>query len=102
MKSTGYVPEVFTSIDEFLLIPEIFPGGCVLADVQMRGGNGLELHRRLKKRGVSIPVILLTAYDTDELRAEAKRIGISGFFRKPIDDQALIDAIEWTVNQSYQ
>ena len=73
---------------------------CVIADVQMPGGNGLQLPQHLRQNGLSLPVILLTAQDTAEMRTLAKREGISAFFRKPVDDQALIDAIEWAVNEA--
>lgn len=73
---------------------------CVIADIQMHGSSGLELQQRLQQRGSSIPVILLTAQDTPEIRAKAKSGGFSGFFRKPVDDQALIDSIEWSLSQA--
>jgi FixJ family two-component response regulator len=72
----------------------------VIADVQMPSGNGLQLQQRLRENGLSMPLILLAAQDTDEMRAEAKCGGFAGFFRKPVDDQALIDAIEWALNKA--
>jgi FixJ family two-component response regulator len=101
MRSAGYAPEVFASVDEFLARPTFVEHGCVIADVQMRGGNGLQLQRRLKEHGSTMPVILLTAQDSTATRDEAKRSGFSAFFRKPVDDQALIDAIEWALNQTH-
>ena len=99
LRSAGFLPTVFTSVDAFMARAPFDAHGCVIADVQMRGGSGLELTRRLKDGGSAIPVILLTAQDSDELRSEAKRSGFAAFFRKPVDDQALIDAIEWSLNQ---
>jgi CheY-like chemotaxis protein len=40
-------------------------------------------------------VIFVTAYDTEENRAEAKNVGAAAFFRKPVDGQALLDAVAW-------
>lgn len=100
MRSAGYLPEVFASVDEFMARPTFAKQGCVIADVQMRGGNGLQLQQRLKEQGCTMPVILLTAQDTEEMRAKAKRSGFAAFFRKPVDDQALIDAIQWALNQA--
>lgn len=98
MRSVGFCPAVFHSIDDFLSGGTLDRGACILADVRMPGGDGTVLPRRLREIGFSIPVILLTAQDTDETRAQAKLEGCSGFFRKPVDDQALIDAIEWALD----
>jgi len=99
MRAVGFCPAVFSSIDDFLSGGALDTGACVLADVRMPGGGGAGLPRRLQEVGSSIPVILLTAQDTDEIRGQAKLGGCSGFFRKPVDDQALIDAIEWALDR---
>lgn len=101
MRSAGYVARVFSSADEFMHTPEFASYACVIADIQMHGSSGLELQHLLQERGSSIPVILVTAQDTDAVRAEAKRFGFAAFFRKPVDDQALIDAIEWSLSQAH-
>jgi DNA-binding response OmpR family regulator len=51
--------------------------------------------------GFDTPVILITAYDTVETRAEARQVGASAYFRKPVDDQALLDAIEWALSHRH-
>ena len=85
-------------VDEFLATSVECDSACVVADVLIKGTNSLDLPRRLKERGLDIPVIFMTAYDTSEAREEVKNIGAAGYFRKPIDDQALIDAIQWAVD----
>jgi FixJ family two-component response regulator len=70
---------------------------CVIADIRMPETSGLELPVLLAKQGTRIPVIFVTAYDTEENRLEARRVGAAGFFRKPVDGQALLDAIAWAV-----
>jgi len=45
-------------------------------------------------------MIFVTAYDTEENRATAKRAGAAAFFNKPVDVQALLDAIIWAVDTS--
>ena len=60
--------------------------------------NGLELQRELAARGSNLPVIFITGYDTEEVRRQADKEGIYGYFRKPVDDQALLDAIRWALS----
>jgi FixJ family two-component response regulator len=97
LRSLGYAPVMFSSVDEFLTAPRLAASACVIADVTMRGSLGTTLARALKERGEPLPVILVTANDSDEVRAEARRCGASAYFRKPVDDQALVDAIEWAL-----
>ena len=66
---------------------------CLVTDVRMTGMNGLELHQKLIERGFKLPVIFITGYDTPETRIEVSKIGAFGYFRKPVDDQALLDTI---------
>jgi FixJ family two-component response regulator len=68
---------------------------CVIADIRMPDVSGLELPGLLARDVHRPPVIFVTAYDTEENRAEAKNVGAAAFFRKPVDGQALLDAIAW-------
>ena len=55
--------------------------------------SGLELHQELIERGFRLPVIFITGFDDEEARSQAGKSGAFGYFRKPVDDQALLDAI---------
>lgn len=72
--------------------------GCVVTDMTLPGMSGLELKLHLNAARNSIPVILLTANDTAETRAAAHEAGAVGYFRKPVDTQALLDVIRWAIN----
>ena len=99
LRSAGFQAETFASAQEFLDAGRFAEGACVIADVMMPGLGGLELREKLAEAGSSLPVILVTAYDTPETRERAKRLGVAGYFRKPVDDQALLDAIQWVVQK---
>jgi two-component system response regulator TtrR len=71
---------------------------CLIVDIKMEGLSGLELQQKLAERGTKIPIIFLTAFDSKESRLQAKRYGAVGFFRKPVDDQALLDTIQLAVS----
>lgn len=62
--------------------------------------SGLELPDLLARKGHRLTVIFVTAYDTKQNRAAAKRAGAVGFFRKPVDGEALLDSIAWAVEAS--
>ena len=65
----------------------------LLVDVATASHSAASLHVQLQERGLSMPVIYLTDCDTDRMRCEARTQGAAGYFRKPIDEQALVDAI---------
>jgi FixJ family two-component response regulator len=98
--STGIRARTFASAHDFLKADVPLDGTCVITDVKMQGMTGLELHQKLRADGVRVAFIFVTAYDTDDARAQAKKAGAVAYFRKPVDDQALIDAIEWALSKS--
>jgi FixJ family two-component response regulator len=77
------------------LLAKDFPDrpGCLLLDVRMPGISGLDLQKQLNARGVSKPIIFLTAYADVPMTVEAMKGGAVDFFTKPFRDQALLDAV---------
>jgi FixJ family two-component response regulator len=71
---------------------------CLISDIKLKGLSGLELQQQLVERGNKMPVIFLTAFDSKKIRKQAKQAGASGYFRKPVDDQALLDTIYWAIS----
>jgi CheY-like chemotaxis protein len=61
----------------------------------MPGLNGCQTVARLKEdqRLSGVPMIMMTAYDGEELLAEAKAVGVETFLTKPIKQSLLFDAI---------
>jgi two-component system, LuxR family, response regulator FixJ len=92
--ASGMRVETFERAEDFLKCELGKEEACLVCDVRMPGMNGLELHQKLIERGIKLPVIFITGYDTPETRRQAGKIGAFGYFRKPVDDQALLDAIQ--------
>ncbi|MDP3749021.1 MAG: response regulator FixJ [Phenylobacterium sp.] len=67
--------------------------GCVVTDIRMPDMNGLELVRRLKDRGASHPIIVITGHGDVPLAVEAMKAGVVDFLEKPFDDEALLGSI---------
>lgn len=98
-RSAQMNPRIFGSVEEFMAANCPDDHACVISDVRMKGISGLELPRLLAEAGRNLPVILVSAYDTPGARETARRVGAAAFFRKPVDDQALLDAIEWALTK---
>ena len=100
LRSAGLRAEAFASVDDFFKQSDVPPNSCIVADISMPGTSSLALPGALAERGLQLPIIFVTAEDNEQVRAEAKRVGAAGYFRKPIDDCALLDAIEWALRDS--
>ena len=61
--------------------------------------SGFELQAALAEKGVTLPVVFVTAEDDDAARRNALAVNAAGFFRRPVDGPALIDAIGWALDK---
>ncbi len=98
MTSGGLAWEAYGSSEEFLTSGNLEQAGCVVADMTLPGMGGIELKEKLNTTRPDLPLIFLTAHDTAEIRTAARAAGAAGFFRKPVDTQALLDAIHWALH----
>lgn len=73
--------------------------GAVLLDVRMPGIGGLAVLDRLVAQGVDWPVIMLTGHGTVEMCRRAFKSGAAEFLGKPVDDEALVEALQQAVRQ---
>ena len=97
MRSAGFPAQVFASAEEFLAVADTLEAGCILLDITLPGWSGLQLQGELHRRRVDLPVIAVSARDENETRELARQLGAHYFFRKPVDAQALIDAMQWVM-----
>jgi len=97
IRSTGMNVRVFSSAQEFLDFKYQKYNSCMIVDIRLEGKSGLELQKDLRATGSNLPMIFITGYDTPETRDQAKKSGAAGYFRKPIDDRALLDSIQWAL-----
>ena len=73
--------------------------GAIVLDVRMPGISGLTVLEQLLAQGVDQPVILLTGHGTVEMCRRAFKTGAAEFLEKPVDDEALIEALQNAVRQ---
>lgn len=93
LRSVGYAVKTFGSARDFLaVLPESTPQ-CLVLDIQMPEMTGLELQERLTAQGSNVPIIFVTAYDSPDTRERAHQGGSVGFILKPLDKQALLNAV---------
>ncbi len=90
-KIKGYKVEVAYSGPEALEKVDKIPLDCVLSDIKMPDVNGVELYRAIKGRQPDLPVVLMTAYATDNLIKEGLDEGVIAVLTKPLDMSLLLN-----------
>jgi FixJ family two-component response regulator len=68
--------------------------GAIVLDVRMPGISGLKVLDQLVAQGVDQPVIMLTGHGTVEMCRRAFKSGAAEFLEKPVDDEALLEALQ--------
>ena len=91
VEALGYRAVTFKSAEDFLQSGMVANTSCLITDLQMPGLNGLELQERVRSRGYDTPILLITAYPSENHRTRALNAGAVGFLSKPFDEQSLID-----------
>jgi FixJ family two-component response regulator len=92
--SLGFGAYTFASAEKFLQSQHLDHTSCVITDLQMPGLNGVELQKSLLAQGRSIPIIFVTAFPEERLRARAIAAGALGFLSKPFESETLIKLID--------
>jgi len=95
LRTAGYNVRMFSNANEFIGSLNTGESGCLILDVSMPGTLIGELVAEISQISNTIPIIVITADDDKETRKAAQRINAVGFFRKPVDGTALLDAINW-------
>jgi DNA-binding response OmpR family regulator len=91
----GIKPVVATRADEALAeLAGGEPFAAVLVDVAMPGVDGLELCRRMRARGISAPILVISARPGMDLPRRATEAGADGFLRKPFENAELVDRLK--------
>jgi FixJ family two-component response regulator len=94
LRASGFTVSAFGSAAEFLAGRETDAPGCVLADVQMPGMNGLELQAALAQTANPIPILFLTGQGDIPSSVRAMREGAEDFLEKRAPKEQIVAAVE--------
>jgi two-component system, LuxR family, response regulator FixJ len=93
LASAGIPARVHESAAAFLASAGDPVTGCIVTDVRMPEIDGIEFLRRLKARGLTVPVIVITGHADVPLAVEAMKQGAMDFIEKPFDDDLFIASV---------
>ena len=97
LESAGFHPVDFASAEAFIASKHYAACDCIVTDLCMPGVTGFDLLEKLHFQENAAPVIVVTAFGNPAIRKRSRQLGVKAFFSKPIDDQALVDAIHWAI-----
>ncbi|MCY2988955.1 MAG: response regulator [Planctomycetota bacterium] len=98
----GVTAQTYASAEEFLQAYHGHRPGCLVTDVRMLGMSGVELQEQLAHDGISLSVIVLTAYANTPLTIRAIKQGAVTLLEKPCRDQELWDAIRTALKEDVE
>jgi FixJ family two-component response regulator len=94
LASCGYSAQGYGSAEQFLGADGLSTTSCIITDVEMRQMSGLGLLHHVKSVNSPVPVVIITGKPSENSEAFYLERGAIGFFRKPIDGDALIDLLK--------
>jgi len=94
LKSAGLRSECFETAEQFLQRQPLDGPNCLIVDVSLPGISGLDFQQKLKKQGLQIPIVFITAHGDIPMTVKAMKSGAVEFLTKPFEDQDLLGAVQ--------
>jgi len=94
LRQYDYEPILFSSAQAFKSHTDFENAACVILDINLNDGSGIELRHGLKAAGVTVPVIYITGNDTPSVREAALSSGCLAFLKKPFSVEELIEPLK--------
>jgi FixJ family two-component response regulator len=100
IRSAGFRTQGFSSAEAFLSSNHVQDTACLILDVRMAGMNGLELQHQITAANWQIPIIFMTSFADEDVRAKALAAGAVDFLYKPCREEDLLNAINTALKRS--
>jgi DNA-binding response OmpR family regulator len=94
LEEQQYIADWVTDGDEGLRLVSTVPYDLLILDLRLPGMTGLEVLRNLRARGLTLPVLVLTAQDSVEFKVDALRAGADDYVTKPFSFEELLARVE--------
>jgi FixJ family two-component response regulator len=98
LQTAGYHACALSSVEEYIECFNSDESGCMIIDAGIPDRAVKALLDKFNAHGVvHLPIIVITSEDDTNSRRKAAKLKASGFFRKPVDSAALLDAVNWAI-----
>jgi FixJ family two-component response regulator len=93
LESAGLAVEAYATGEEFLAAYDPQRSGCLVLDVRLRHGSGLDLQDELRRRNATLPIIVLTGHGNVQTSVRALKGGAIDFLQKPTPPNLLLERV---------
>ena len=98
LATVGVSCELYESAQKFLDAYDGDMRGCLVLDIRMPRMTGLDLQKKLREMGSTLPIIFITGHGDIQMAVEAMRRGALDFIRKPFREHDLLERINEALN----
>ncbi len=89
----GYITQSYSSANDFLKNAPFERPAVVIVDIQLPGISGVDLHRILIEKKITIPIIFISGEASIQQSIDAMKQGAIEFLVKPFEIDLLLDAV---------
>lgn len=97
--SVGIEARLYPAAQAFMEAARPDVPGCLVLDVRLPVLNGLDVQREMRRSGIEMPIIFLTAHADVPMSVDAMKSGAVEFLMKPFREQVLLEAIQHATDQ---
>ncbi|HEX2653642.1 MAG TPA: response regulator [Xanthobacteraceae bacterium] len=94
LRQYAYEPIMFSCAKAFQSHPDFEKASCIILDINLPDGSGIDLRKDLTAEGVSVPVIYITGNANPKVREAAIASGCAAFLTKPFSSRELIEPLK--------
>lgn len=94
LQLAGHEVVPFESGRHFLDAVKLLPSGCILLDVRMPEIDGLQVQQELKRRGIAMPLVVMTGHGDLSVAVATLKAGADDFIEKPFERAQMLSSIE--------
>lgn len=102
LDAQGWRTAGYRSAQAFLTADAPSVPGCLVLDIRMPGMSGIELLEEIKRRGIDLPIIILTGHADIDSAVRTLKMGAVDFLQKPVSPQAFLESVEEAVKLSLE
>jgi FixJ family two-component response regulator len=99
LTASSFDIKTYGSAREFMDTGTAKPPECLVLDLHMPELSGLDLQHQLRRAGINIPTIIVTAHNEPGLRERCQMAGASAFLLKPLNQASLVGAINSAIGR---
>ena len=93
LRAGGFDTALFDSAESFIASPLSRACLCLVLDIHLTGMSGIDLQRRLRAEGSTLPIVMITGSRAEVVREYAERNGCFAFLLKPFSGETMLGVL---------